>query len=81
MARVTGIKTETYANGNIKSYIIDAEKYGEKLKSFFDEIGYTNSNEAEIDTIFAKHTFISVEQSKELTKKLIREKCKNEGLI
>ncbi|TZF82211.1 hypothetical protein FW774_16100 [Pedobacter sp. BS3] len=81
MAQVTGIRTELHANGSVKAYIIDAKKYGEQLKPFFDEIGYTGQNEAVIDEILAKQTFVSVEESKQLTKRLLREKCRKEGLI
>jgi|GEM_PF-2090372 len=81
MARVVGIKTENHPNGRIKSYIIDAKKHGEKLKPFLKDVGYTNQEEEQVNKILAEHTFLSVEESKKLTKKLFLEKCKNERLI
>ena len=74
--KIAGIRTETYANGRLKSVTIDMKKYGEKLKPFLEEVGVLEHDDFEERWKNA----LTVEESIKETKKLLREKWNKEKL-
>lgn len=71
MAQVAGIKTNTYANGSIKSITFDYKKYEKIVEPILKDLGVLSSEEEINDA-----DFLEFEEAKTYTKKVYRKLCK-----
>lgn len=70
--KVAGIKTEKYANSNIKSITFDYKKHHAKLKPVLEDIGFLKED-VEFERLWNNPNNLTVEQAKERTKKRLRQ--------
>lgn len=68
--KTSGVTFEKYANGNIKSIIINYKKHGEKILPFLESIGAVE--EDEFDKRIKSGELYTGEQLKEEVKKRIK---------
>ncbi|MBX3163801.1 MAG: hypothetical protein KF900_04925 [Bacteroidetes bacterium] len=77
--KIAGIKTEKYANGNIKSITFDYKKHQAKLKPVLKDIGFLKAEDEddEFERLWNNPTNLTAEQLATNVKKRLREVWKN----
>lgn len=76
--KVAGIKTEKYANGNIKSITFDYKKHEAKLKPVLEDIGFLKEDD-EFERLWNNPSNLTAEQLAANVKKRLRAVWKKEA--